>query len=59
VRNVSAKLGNSDVDAFDAIVCIDCQPRDQDRLEREGFQPALDGPVTVLFAPGRGNTPGS
>jgi hypothetical protein len=59
VRNVSAKLGNSDVDAFDAIVCIDCQPRDQDRLEREGFRPALDGPVTVLFAPGRGNAPGS
>jgi hypothetical protein len=59
VRNVSAKLGSSDVDAFDAIVCIDCRPRDQDRLEREGFQPALDGPVTVLFAPGSGDAPGS
>jgi hypothetical protein len=59
VRNVSASLGNSDVDAFDAIVCIDCQPHAQERLEREGFHPALEGPVTVLFAPGRGDASGS
>lgn len=58
VGNVSARLGSPDLDAFEAIVCIDCQPRDQDRLETEGFQAALDGPLTVLF-PARGQAPGS
>jgi hypothetical protein len=60
VRNVSARLGSPDPDAFDTIVCLDCQPRVRDRLVGEGFRPALDdGPVTVLFAPGGGDDPGS
>jgi hypothetical protein len=58
VRNVSARLGTPDPDTFDAIVCLDCQRRDRDRLKGEGFRPALDGPVTVLFAGGGGH-PGS
>ena len=60
VRNVSARLGSPDLDAFDAIVCLDCQPQNRDRLEGQGFQLALDdGPVTVLFAAGAGDDPGS
>jgi 4-amino-4-deoxy-L-arabinose transferase-like glycosyltransferase len=60
VRNVSARLGSPDLDAFDAIVCLDCQPQNRDRLEGQGFQLALDdGPVTVLFAAGGGDDPGS
>jgi hypothetical protein len=59
VHNVSARLGSPDPDAFDTIVCLDCQPGVRDRLEGEGFRPALDDrPVTVLFAPGGGG-PGS
>jgi hypothetical protein len=50
VRNLSARLGEPAADTFDAIVCIDCQPAEQHQLEREGFQPAQIGPLTVLFA---------
>jgi hypothetical protein len=58
VGNVSARLGTPDLDAFDAIVCIDCQPRDQYQLETGGFRAALEGPLTVLF-PARGQATGS
>jgi hypothetical protein len=40
-------------------VCIDCQPPDRERLEREGFQPAMNGRLTVLFAAGTGGAAGS
>jgi hypothetical protein len=59
VRNATARLGDPEIDTFDAIVCIDCQPPDRERLEREGFQPAMNGRLTVLFAAGTGGAAGS
>jgi Dolichyl-phosphate-mannose-protein mannosyltransferase len=58
VQNRSARLGDPGVRAFDAIVCANCQPAEQRRLEAEGFRPVQAGLLTVLFAGGPGSSAG-
>jgi Dolichyl-phosphate-mannose-protein mannosyltransferase len=49
VQNGSARFGDPGIQAFDAIVCANCQQAEQRRLTAEGFRPAQTGVLTVLF----------